>query len=155
MSKRNYIRALDAAKRELQDLLARRDRMDKRAGELKTTIENLEVLCGARTVDPTAQALSQMSRSMGITDLIRLALKNSTEPISPKDVARQVYAWRPDFDKNHNLLASTHTVLKRLIKGREVKEVPGLGRKKNYKWISDISRVYESVRIERGKGFSE
>ena len=155
MSKRNYMRALDAAKRELEDLLARRDQIDKRVGELKTTIKNLEILCGARTIDPTTQTLAQMSPSMGITDLIRLALKNSAEPISPKDVARQVYAWRPDFDKNHNLLASTHTVLKRLVKGGEVKQVPGLGPKKNYKWISDISRVFESVRIERGKGFLE
>jgi hypothetical protein len=154
MTKRDYRRALETAKRELHNLLTKRAEIDKRIGKLKTTIDHLGMLCGDER-SPIAQNLSSSASSIGITELIRLALKNSTEPMKPTEVAHQVHAWRPDLDKNHNLLASTHTVLKRLVKGGEAQEVPALGRKKAYKWISDVSRVLEGVHYDKGRGFSE
>jgi hypothetical protein len=154
MSKKDYRRAFQTAKRELHNLLTKREEIDKRIGKLTTTIDHLGKLCGDKS-NPIAQDLFSSARSMGITELIRLALKHSIEPMRPTEVAHQVRVWRPNLDQNHNLLASTHTVLKRLVKGGEAQEVPALGRKKAYRWISDISRVLEGVHYDKGRGFSE
>jgi hypothetical protein len=154
MSKKDYRRAFTTAKRELHDLLTKRGEIDKRIDKLKTTIDHLGTLCGDES-NLSAATLSSSASGMGITELIRLALKHATEPMKPKEVARQVHAWRPDLDQNHNLLASTHTVLKRLVNGGEAEAVPALGRKKAYKWISEVSRALKGVEYDKGKGFSE
>jgi hypothetical protein len=151
MSKKDYKQAFEAAEHELRTLQTKREEIDKRIGKLKTVINNLDALCGNKANDLPPSSLS----SMGITDLIRLALKHSAQPMKPSEVAEQVHAWRADLDKNHNLLASTHTVLKRLIKSGEAEEVPALGRKKAYKWISDISRVLKGMHQDKGRGFAE
>jgi len=157
MATRDYRRALAAGKRELEDLLAKRERIDQRIAKLKTTMNDLAFLCGGKIDDPAAQTMiSPAAKSMGITDLTRLALKTSSRPLTPAEVAHQVHTWRPELDRNHNLLASTHTILKRLVKGGEVEEVPALGRKKAYKWISDVARVLAGLQdIDKGRGFSK
>lgn len=157
MGKKDYRRAFAAAKRELGDLLKRRERIDKRIATLKPILNDLAALCEAKTDQEFVQTVSPKdTKSFGITDLVRLALKREIGPLTPIEIRNQVLFLRPDLSKQSNLLASVHTVLKRLVKSDEVDEVPALGGKKAYRWISDVARVLSRLEhVEWGAGFKE
>jgi len=157
MAKKDYRRAFAAAKRELGDLLKRREQIDKRIVTLKPILNDLAALCEAKTDQEFMHTVfPKDTKSCGITDLVRLALKREMEPLAPVDVRNQVLFLRPDLSKQSNLLASVHTVLKRLVKSGEVDEVPALSGKKAYRWISEVARVLSWLKdVEWGAGFKE
>src|ERR1700752_830023 len=103
MSKDEYRRALDAAVREYEKLLAEHAALDHRLSQLKHSIAALTKLCG---YEPTV--------SLGLTDACRLVLKNATQPLTALEVRDRLASIGVNLDKHANPLASIHTVLKRL-----------------------------------------
>jgi hypothetical protein len=78
--------------------------------------------------------LNREMGSLGITDACREALKIAGEPLTPIQVRDRIVDINPDLAKQSNLMASVHTVLKRL----EPKEATALTDKEGklfYKWI--------------------
>src|SRR5262245_53771081 len=111
MSKDEYRRALDAAVREYEKLLAERAALDGRLAQLQHSIAALTRLCG---YEPTVP--------LGLTDACRLVLKNATQPLTALEVRDQLMSIGVDLGKHSNPLASIHTVLKRLHNAGELSE---------------------------------
>jgi hypothetical protein len=157
MNKKDYRRAFMATKRELVSLLKRREQIDEQIAKLKPLVKDLAVLCEAKPDEELMRSILPSNvESMGITDLVRLALKKSSRAVTPIEVRNQVLFFRSDLSQQRNLLASVHTVLKRIVRNGEAEEVPGLGGKKAYKWVSDVARVLSSLRdVQRGAGFKK
>jgi hypothetical protein len=111
MSKDDYRRALDAAVREYEALIAQHAELDARIAQLRHSIGALTKLCG---YEPTVP--------FGLTDACRLVLRNSETPLTALEVRDRLRTIGVDLDKYTNPLASIHTVLKRMHDGGEVRE---------------------------------
>ena len=111
MSKEEYRRALDAAVREYEKLMAEHAALDSRLAQLKHSIAALTRLCG---YEPTVP--------LGLTDACRLVLRNATQPLTALDVRDRLVSIGVHLGKHSNPLASIHTVLKRLHDAGELVE---------------------------------
>ena len=155
MPKRKFKRAFTSLKKELLKLHRQREAIDKRIAKLGPIVDDLAALSG----EPVSRELAQRAAprdlgSMGITDAVRLALKRSGRPLTPRGVRDQLLTWRFDPARHTSLLASVHTILKRLVKSGQAEAVAILGGKKAYKWVSEVGRVLASLEyIDRGMGF--
>jgi hypothetical protein len=111
MSTDQYRRALDAAVREYEKLLAEHATLEGRLAQLKHSIAALTKLCG---YEPTVP--------MGLTDACRLVLRNANQPLTALEVRDRLTSIGVDLEKHSNPLASIHTVLKRLHGAGELVE---------------------------------
>ncbi len=155
MPKRKFKGAFTSLKKELARLLRQREKIDKWIAKLGPIVDDLAALSGERVSRELAQrAAPRDLGSMGITDAVRLALKKSGRPLTPRKVRDQLLSWRPDLARHTSLLASVHTILKRLVKSGQAEAVAVLGGKKAYKWVSEVGRVLASLEgVDRGMGF--
>lgn len=156
MARKDYQRAFSAAKHDLAELLHRRQTIDQRIARLVPLLKELATQCDAKVPSELwHDAAPENIRSMGITDAVRLALKTSPRPMRPKEVAEQLEKWGFGVSEYSNVLASIHTILKRLVKSGEATELPTSG-KRSYKRVSEVSGVLSGLEgIERGGGFKE
>src|SRR5580765_2517539 len=111
MSKGEYRRALDAAVREYEKLLAEHAAIERRLAQLKHSIAALTKLCG---YEPTVP--------LGLTDACRLVMRNASQPLTALEVRDRLASIGVDLEKHSNPLASIHTVLKRLQEAGELTE---------------------------------
>jgi len=111
MSKDDYRRALDAAVREYERVVAEHAALEARLSQLKHSIAALTRLCG---YEPTVP--------LGLTDACRLVLRNSADPLTALELRDRLVSIGVDLDKHSNPLASIHTVLRRLQESGELVE---------------------------------
>ena len=111
MSKDDYRRALDAAIREYEALIAQHAALEARIAQLRHSIAALTKLCGYQPTVP-----------FGLTDACRLVLRNADAPLTAPEVRDRLKTIGVDVDKYSNPLASIHTVLKRMHDSGELKE---------------------------------
>jgi hypothetical protein len=149
-----YSNALKAARSELFDLTEQRRVLDERITQLRRAILGLIPLAQSEveeegTADTSFKALeNELNRemgSLGITDACREALKIAGEPLTPIQVRDRILDINPDLAKQSNLMASVHTVLKRL----EPKEATALTDKEGnlfYKWVVRSPKNRQSPR---------
>jgi hypothetical protein len=111
MSKDDYRRALDAAVREYEALVAQQSELEARIAQLRHSIAALTTLCG---YEPTV--------ALGMTDACRLVLRNAEAPLTVLEIRDRLKTIGVNLDKYSNPLASIHTVLKRMHEGGELSE---------------------------------
>lgn len=111
MSKDHYRRALDAAVREYEKLIAEHAALEARIAQLRHSIAALTKLCG---YEPTVP--------LGLTDACRLVLCNAGAPLTALEVRDRLAAIGVDLGKYSNPLASIHTVLNRMHDAGEIVE---------------------------------
>ena len=111
MTKQDYRRALDAAVREYEQLIAEHASLEGRIAQLKHSIAALTKLCG---YEPTVP--------LGLTDACRLVLRNAVQPLTAIEVRDRLTSIGVGLDKHSNPLASIHTVLKRMREAGEIVE---------------------------------
>jgi len=133
MATDTYKNALNQAKADLAqqvEILGRAqdcaEKAEKAIVELRQTIAALQRLCGEpEFVEEDA---------LGLTDAIRMAFKTAGRDMSAHDVRERMesmgYAGRWG-----NLLASIHTVIKRLHQKHEIKAVGNVNGKDMYRWM--------------------
>ena len=138
-----YRRALDAATREYEVLLAERTRIDARIGQLAQTIGSLMRLCH---LQPTV--------SWGLTDACRSVLQAAGHPLTAIEVRDQLQAMGFDVARYANDLAAIHTVLKRLTDGGEAEFVARPHDKPAYRWRKPV-RVIGLSRAEADLLFAD
>jgi hypothetical protein len=122
-----YLQALDAARREFQQLAEHRAELDRRLAQLAQTIASLNRLCG---FTPNV--------GVGLTDACRMVLHGAGHPLTAIEVRQQLEAMGFDMSKYSNDLAPIHTVLKRLTESDEVRFVPRGYAKPAYQWKQSI-----------------
>lgn len=129
MSKDEYLKAFEAATREMETLMQQRADLDQRILHLRQTLVSLSHLCG---FTPTV--------SWGMTDGVRFILRRAQRPMSPVDVRDELANWGFDMSKYANDLSAIHTVLKRLNKAGEIRFV-NRGGGHAYEWQRPVTPV--------------
>jgi hypothetical protein len=117
-----YRTALDAARRELDELLAKRGELDTRIAQLRQIVGTLAPLCG----EPA-------DLDLGLTDACRSVLRGSVALRAP-DIRDRVQALGVDLSRYSNGLGAVHTVLKRLVEAGEVNAYAGYDKRTFFCW---------------------
>jgi hypothetical protein len=124
MPPKTYEVALQDAKSELTDSVAelgeaqaRTQELEQRIGDLRQTISVLSKLCGLEDLD--------LESSLGLTDAIRLAFSSIGDKRTVTAQEMRLHLEKQGFNTRRygNLLASIHTVLSRLEKKGEIREI--------------------------------
>ena len=110
MSKDEYLKAFEAATREMETLTQQRADLDQRILHLRQTLVSLSHLCG---FTPTV--------SWGMTDGVRFIMRRARRPMTPVDIREELANWGFDMSRYANDLSAIHTVLKRLNKAGEIR----------------------------------
>jgi hypothetical protein len=131
VSKDEYVKAFEAATREIETLIQQRADLDQRILHLRQTLVSLSHLCG---FTPTV--------SWGMTDGVRFILRRAQGPLSAVDVRDELANWGFDMSKYANDLSAIHTVLKRLNKAGEIRFVPRSAASHAYEWNRPVTPVH-------------
>jgi hypothetical protein len=134
MTVEDYRKALDAACREYEALSKQRADLDARLTQLAQSIGNLTKLCGYTPTVP-----------WGLTDAVRVILKNAGHPLTALEVRGQLEAMGIDLSKYTSDLAAIHTVLKRLNESGETEFVPRAWGKPTYQWKGPMTPFARSI----------
>ena len=126
----DYVKAYEAAIREMESLMQQRADLDQRILHLRQTLVSLSRLCG---FTPTV--------SWGMTDGVRFILRRANRPMSAIDVRDELANWGFDMSKYANDLSAIHTVLKRLNKAGEIRFVARGTGSHAYEWTRPIVPV--------------
>ena len=127
-----YRETLESAKRDL--LAARQDRenaikaqeeLEQRIMELRRTVAALSALCREEFNEDD---------EFGLTDSIRMALKTHGGALNAQQVKSRLEQLGFKTEST-NLLASVHTILKRLVLKEEVDDSAMSDNKPAYRWI--------------------
>jgi len=110
----NALRAsLEAAQDELVNLLRERESREWRIRKLYDDIGHLAALLREPIEDPV--------RQLGLTDAIRYVLSMSKRPLGLQDIINALSTSGYNISSYSNIAANIHTIVKRLIKSKEVK----------------------------------
>ncbi len=131
MDKETNKAALEAAHRDLEALLAKRDEIDKEIARLRQTIVALSRRCGE---DPAAIISLDLSEQMGMTDSCRVVLKAAERELTPVEVKEQLANIGLDLGKYSNALACIHVILKRLVERNEAEKLSRRDGETAYRW---------------------
>jgi hypothetical protein len=131
----NLSEALQATNDELVDLTEKREQLDRRIAKLQSDRVHLAALCGAEIDDPIKQ--------LGLTDAVRHLFGRAGAPASRKQIV-EMLERSYDVSTYKNLPANVHTIVRRLLKSGEIKQVaPGvlgrIGEQEMYQWAKGIA----------------
>ena len=130
MSNDEYVKAFEAANREMESLMQQRADLEHRILHLRQTLVSLSHLCG---FTPTV--------SWGMTDGVRFILRRSKRALTAVDVREELSNWGFDMSKYANDLSAIHTVLKRLNKAGEIRFVARTPGSHAYEWNRPVMPV--------------
>lgn len=158
MTTKQYDRALYQANQDLARLLVQREEIDRKVARLQAVIAELEGLRAEmmrKHLDWEIDQVLKAGLTMGITEALRLILKEKYFPMTAIDLKKALETRRLDLSRYSNPLAVIHTVLKRLVRSGEVKVVPQERGKKAYQWVSTtdklLSELQQSSRTSTGR----
>ena len=103
---------LDNYQGELERLLQERTRLDARILQLQQDIRHVARMVDVTVDDPITQ--------LGLTDAIRYVIQHAGKHLTPVDVRDELLKRYCDPEDYRNLLASVHTVMKRLERAGEI-----------------------------------
>lgn len=125
MARTAYSQAYEAAKLDLLKQMEKRDRLDQQISKLKQTIKALGELCGAPADEIDKLLLLEgfaIHPEMGFTDAIRRLFKiHEKKPLSPVEIRDDLLKIGIGREQT-NLLASIHTVLRRMVEAGEIEK---------------------------------
>jgi len=103
---------LDHCEGELERLLEERTRLDAAILQLQNKIRHVARMVDVTVDDPITQ--------LGLTDAIRYVIQHADKPMTPVDVRDELLKRYCNPEDYRNLLASVHTVMKRLTGAGEI-----------------------------------
>jgi hypothetical protein len=121
-----FIEALSQARRELDDLIAQRAKLDAKISRVKNTVDALaaQVEGEKNLQDRANDALRLMNMlfddSTGITDAIRDVLRQSKTPLTAPQIREALEARSFDTNQYSAPLTVIHNTVNRLVKQGEV-----------------------------------
>ena len=150
MSTTNYRKALYQAKQELAHELIERQKSDQRIARLRALITQLQDACAGQDQKrfwDSIERVVQADLKGGITETIRVLLKERSLPTTATELKAGIEARKYDVARFKNPLAVIHTVLSRLVKSGEVKVIPQKYGKKSYQWISTAEKLLSELQV--------
>jgi hypothetical protein len=113
--------ALSTAKAEVKELLAERSRLDIRIAHLSKAITSMSAVCNVPA--PNFASMPPLK----LTDSCHAVVAASDRAMSPKDIRDALIDSGYELGRYSNVLASIHTVLKRLAQSGRVQVVRSNG----------------------------
>jgi hypothetical protein len=135
-----YKKVFTQARADLEKLVEQREEMDQEISRLKQAIIGLAPL--AEEPVPTNHLIALLGVDFvvpGVTDSIREILKTSEKPLAPIEVKQRLLQLKPDVSRQTNLMATIHTVLKRLVPKEATVSTDNNG-DTIYRWIRRFPR---------------
>lgn len=115
--KQRWQAQLEAAQDELADAIEKQNSLGYRIQRLQEDIVHLAALCGVEVPDPI--------ENLGLTDAIRYVLGTFAGlngfPMTPVEIRDKLSERGYDIGGYKNVMASIHTILRRLQKKNEIK----------------------------------
>jgi DNA-binding transcriptional regulator GbsR (MarR family) len=145
----NYRRALFDANQDLARCLEQRQKIDHKVARLQAVVSQLQDLCAELDQKHFARRVERVVKAdltMGITELARVILKETSLPMTASDLKERMQARKLDLSRYSNPMAVIHTVLKRLVQSGEAKVVPQKQGKKAYQWLSTTDKLLSELR---------
>lgn len=144
-----YGAALNAAQRELAELMLERAEIDKRIARLKETITSLTYL------STDASILEKFEvRNMGLTEAVQYVLQTAEKPMTPVEIRDELALKGYDISKYTDFIPSLHTILKRLFESGRATKISGKD-KVAYAWIAYQPSAAEMLRQPKAKGVAK
>lgn len=107
----DYKKAFAQAHADLEKLVEEREEIDRKISKLKQAIVGLAPLA-----DEAGDGIRWLfDQEFGITDGIREVLSSAEKPLTPLEVRDRLAPLKPGLTEQANLMASIHTILKRLV----------------------------------------
>ncbi len=119
MARETYRQAYEAARQELLQHLKKRERLEQKIRDLADTLKALRKVCDADTQE--IESFAGNDSSLGFTDAIRRQLYIQQRPLSPTEIRDELVKSGVGRGQS-NLLASIHTVLRRMAKAGEIEK---------------------------------
>ncbi len=109
--------ALEAAQEELVESIRERASIEWRINKLQNDIVHLAALCRVEVQDPI--------KELGLTDAVRwIFSKDDKRALAISEVVVALKESGYDVSEYKNLTANIHTIVKRLLKANEIKDIP-------------------------------
>jgi hypothetical protein len=130
----HFAELLESAQDELVETIRQRERFDYKIRILQEDIAHLAPLAGVKVEDPIV--------TLGLTDAIRYVFGKEKRPIGPTEVKDALIHNGYDVSEYSNVMASIHTIIKRLLKKNEIGlSVPKWGenpKDRKYVWCGGV-----------------
>jgi predicted transcriptional regulator len=148
----SYKKALETARRELVERAAQREWIDRRIGQLKKFIEGIGPLVEGEELEVYAATLSAaidgehdpggvIVASEGITDVMKRAFVLN-DSLTPTEVRDQLIVMGFDMERFSNVLATIHSVLKRLVEQQWLEQIEKDGKPAYRRRVSSRTNSY-------------
>ena len=122
---------LKASIAELGEIELRQRALEQRIVELRQTVAALSKLCGEEFLEEDA---------LGLTDAVRMAFKSmGNTPMAIHDVRGRIESLGFDTSRYGNVMASIHTVVRRLVEKQELTETGTIGNKPAFAWRNAVA----------------
>jgi hypothetical protein len=122
MPRQTYKNAYEAAKADLLRLTEKRQRLDSEIRKLHASLKVLGELCGIAPEEINQLLFEEgIDSSLGFTDSIRRIFRTQNAPLKPPEIRSNLLKMGIGREQV-NLLASIHTVLRRLVDSGEIKK---------------------------------
>jgi hypothetical protein len=124
MARPAYSQAYETAKLDLLTQLQKRELLDQRIRKLRQTVKALGDLCGAPPEEIDKLLLLEgfaIDARSGFTDAIRRLFRIHQKALSPVEIRDDLLKMAIGVGQM-NLLASIHTVLRRMVEAGEIEK---------------------------------
>ena len=139
----DFRKAYETAKRQLAELVAEQERLEKKKLILRKTLEALALQCQAEeSADDLSAETSTLILRSSLADDIRAILKVSyPEWLRPHAVRKELENLGRDLHKYRNPQATIHMVLKRIVQAKDAEETRDPAGKQIYRAIPDSAKL--------------
>ena len=126
MTPSDYRKIVEDSKKELEDLLIKQEEIERRIARLKQAILGLAPLIEEEPTDQGMYGTNDdfvsewLGLGTGMTDVCRNIFKASSSPLTPVEIKQKLLDMGVDLTKHKNIMASVHSVLKRLAEKGEI-----------------------------------
>lgn len=136
MADTTYDQALQSAFNEHEKLSGERAQIDERLAQLEKIMESLAPLCQDENLERAPSPIPAPPytvRDLGLADACREVLRVEKRYMTPIGIRECLIKHGYDETKQTNLLASIHSIAKRLVGSKEA-EQSTIGSKTYYRW---------------------
>lgn len=123
MNAAEYKKMAENIQTEIESLEIQQEDIERRLARLKQALLGLAPLAEECPVGLTglfSESIVTAVEAMSITDAARQIFQAATKPLAPTEIKQQLLNMGKDLSKQKNVMASIHSLLKRLLESGEI-----------------------------------
>src|ERR1700730_14368191 len=150
MNPHEYKEMAEKIQAEIESLEIQQEDVERRLARLRQALIGLAPLGQEISDDPIGSQLTAIYagvEAMGITDATRQIFQAASAPLTPIEIKQQLVNMGKDLTDQKNVMASIHSLLKRLVKSDEI-ETKDNGLTYQWKGIRRYPRTDANLKAE-------